>query len=156
MSHAIVSLDGKNGILKGSDARPSWTVTSLLTYIGMFGYSAFLDEYKRIESAGGACVGFYYVHEIVGDERNNFFLKMLFSKELGFTCFDTKDTGIHDFDYGYHIFENKIIVYRQGKLEDTYKYDKKELRHDIAMGIFEGDIRKVLKSKYNIIDNAND
>lgn len=155
MSHAIVSLDGEHGILKSSDARPSWTLTSFLTYVGIFGYSGFLDEHKRIKTFG-ACEGFYYVHEVVGDEREIFFIDMLSSKQLGYKCYPNRYTKIHDFDYGFHVTQNEIKVYRGDSFEYSITYDEKKLRGDIVTGIFLGDIRKLLREKYNILDNAND
>lgn len=155
MSHAIVSLDGKNGILKSSDARPSWTLTSILAYIGIFGYSAFLDEYKRIESLGGACEGFYYMSDEIFREHH--FIQMLSSKELGFNCQEMGFTGgMRDTDYGYHVTENEIKTYRKGKLYDTFLYDEKELRKDVIVGVLEGDIRKILRGNYHTFDDAND
>jgi len=152
MSHAIVSLDGKNGILKSSDATPAWTISSILAYIGVFGYPAFLDEYKRIESLGGACEGFYYVSEIARDRH---FIQMLSSKELGFNCQEKDFIGdMKDIEFWYHVTKKNIRTYYYGKFVDISVYNENELRRDIIAGIFTDDMRNILKLKYRAFDFA--
>jgi len=134
-TRSIIGIDSEKGFYKHFDGSPRNTISSLLTYIGIFGYDLFIEEWNRINKSGG-CSNFFYVHDFKDLKT------MIKTKKLTDTNYNEKESfhEINSEEFGYIVLENKIIVYDHDKKPYIIKYNKKELKKTILIGIFEKDL----------------